>query len=181
MCRQPSVTTVMVSVRRAALAICLALMVLVPGCVERGELIEATPFPEFTLDDGLSNTTFSKEANLGEAWVAYFSASWCGHCYPTLDAIDLVIPNGSLLVFNKDGTNEQYSDMVEWHEKMEDEVGRDLYRPFIHGPELASEVGVGGIPYVVFVDANGNIVTDHLGLWTNMEEMSAIWNQTLAI
>ncbi len=40
---------------------------------------------------------------------------------------------------------------------------------------------MGGIPYVVFVDASRNIVTDHLGLWTNTEEMSSIWNETLAI
>ena len=164
----------MKSLKHALLALCLASMVAVPGCVDGSDAGEA--FPSFTLEDGLTNTTVSKEANLGEAWVAYFSASWCGHCHPTLDAVDQVIPNGSLLVFNKEPA-EEYSDMVEWHNNMEEEIGRELNRPFVHAPTLSIEVGVPSIPYVVLVDASGTIVMEHSGLWNDVDSIAAAWNQ----
>ena len=37
-----------------------------------------------------------------------------------------------------------------------------------------------GIPHVFYIDAEGNIEFDRKGLWTNMDEMSQVWNQTLA-
>ncbi len=137
------------------------------------------PFPEFALEDGLTSTSVSKSAMDGEPWVAYVSATWCGHCHPTLDAIDQVIPEDKLLVFNKD-PREEYSDMVAWNEDMESSFNRELDRPFIHGPSLTEELGVVGIPHVFYIDAEGNIEFDRKGLWTNMDEMSQVWNQTLA-
>ena len=137
------------------------------------------PFPEFALEDGLTSTSVSKSSMDGEPWVAYVSATWCGHCHPTLDAIDQVIPEDKLLVFNKD-PREEYSDMVAWNEDMESSFNRELDRPFIHGPSLTEELGVVGIPHVFYIDAEGNIEFDRKGLWTNMDEMSEVWNQTLA-
>ena len=137
------------------------------------------PFPEFALEDGLTSTSVSKSAMDGEPWVAYVSATWCGHCHPTLDAIDQVIPEDRLLVFNKD-PREEYSDMVAWNEDMESALERDLNRPFIHAPSLTEELGVVGIPHVFYIDADGNIEFDRKGLWTNMDEMSEVWNQPIA-
>lgn len=164
---------------RASVTVLLVAMVLLAGCVEEEAVVEPVAFADFDLVDGLTNGSVSKEAQLGEAWVAYFSASWCGHCHPTLDVLDEVIPNGSLLIFNKD-PREQHSDMVAWNDDMEEALERDLSRPFIHAPDLSTEMNVSGIPYVVFVDAEGHVTGDRLGLWTNAEEMRLMWNQTLA-
>jgi len=67
--------------------------------------------------------------------------------------------------------------MVEWHSNMEEEIGRELDRPFIHAPTLSTEVGVPSIPYVVFVDASGTIVMEHTGLWNDLDAIAAAWNQ----
>ena len=100
----------------------------------------------------MTNATVSKSMMDGEPWVAYISASWCRHCHPTLDAVDQVIPEDRLLVFNKD-PREEYSDMVDWNDDMEASFERDLNRPFIHGPNMSEELGVVGIPHIFYIDA----------------------------
>ena len=138
---------------------------------------EPATFPEFELEDGLSSQSVTKDSMMGEAWVAYFSATWCTHCHPTLDSIDLVIPDDRLLVFNTEVAD---SDMVGWNEDMEDYLERDLERPFIHAPNLASELEVFGRPYLIFVDAEGNIQSDREGLWTDASEMAEVWEETVS-
>ena len=145
---------------RAVASVLLVLVVMLAGCVSEETVAE--PFPEFALEDGLTNATVSKSMMDGEPWVAYISASWCGHCHPTLDAIDQVIPEDRLLVFNKD-PREEYSDMVDWNDDMEASFERDLNRPFIHGPNMSEELGVVGIPHIFYIDANGNIEFDRKG------------------
>jgi hypothetical protein len=139
--------------------------------------VEPATFPEFELEDGLTSQSVTKEAMMGEAWVAYFSATWCTHCHPTLDSIDLVIPDDRLLVFNTEATD---SDMIGWNEDMEEYLERDLDRPFIHAPGLAAEVEVLGRPYLIFIDAEGNIQSDRVGLWTDADEMAETWEETLS-
>ena len=138
---------------------------------------EPDPFPEFQLEDGLTSQSVTKDSMMGEAWVAYFSATWCTHCHPTLDSIDLVIPDDRLLVFNTEAAD---SDMVGWNEDMEEYLERDLERPFIHAPGLSAEVEVLGRPYLVFIDAEGNIQSDRVGLWTDTNEMAETWEETLS-
>ena len=75
---------------RALASVLLVLVVMLAGCVSEETVEEA--FPEFELEDGLTNATVSKSMMDGEPWVAYISASWCRHCHPTLDAVDQVIP-----------------------------------------------------------------------------------------
>ena len=140
-------------------------------------MAEPEPFPDFELEDGLTSQSVTKDAMMGEAWVAYFSATWCTHCHPTLDSIDFVIPDDRLLVFNTEVAD---SDMVGWNEDMEDFLERDLERPFIHAPGLATELEVFGRPYLVFVDAGGNIHSNREGLWTNASEMAEMWEETLS-
>ena len=152
---------------RAVASVLLVLVVMLAGCVSEETVEEA--FPEFELEDGLTNATVSKSMMDGEPWVAYISASWCRHCHPTLDAVDQVIPEDRLLVFNKD-PREEYSDMVDWNDDMEASFERDLNRPFIHGPNMSEELGVVGIPHIFYID--GNIEFDRKGIWTNHDEMS---------
>ena len=148
---------------RALASVLLVLVVMLAGCVSEETVEEA--FPEFELEDGLTNATVSKSMMDGEPWVAYISASWCRHCHPTLDVVDQVIPEDRLLVFNKD-PREEYSDMVDWNDDMEASFERDLNRPFIHGPNMSEELGVVGIPHIFYIDANGNIEFDRKGIWT---------------
>ena len=138
---------------------------------------EPDPFPEFQQEDGLTSQSVTKDSMMGEAWVAYFSATWCTHCHPTLDSIDLVIPDERLLVFNTEAAD---SDMVGWNEDMEEYLERNLERPFIHAPGLSAEVEVLGRPYLVFIDAEGNIQSDRVGLWTDTNEMAETWEETLS-
>ena len=63
---------------------------------------------------------------------------------------------------------------------MEDYLERDLERPFIHAPGLATELEVFGRPYLIFVDSEGNIQTDREGLWTDASEMEEVWEETLS-
>ena len=140
-------------------------------------MAEPEPFPEFELEDGLTSQSVTRDAMMGEAWVADFSATWCRHCHPTLDSIDLVIPDARLLVFNTEIAD---SDMVGWNEDMEDFLERDLERPFIHAPGLARELEVFGRPYLIFVDSGGNIHSDREGLWTDVGEMTEVWEETLS-
>ena len=81
------------------------------------------------------------------------------------------------MVFNTEAAD---SDMVGWNEDMEEYLERDLERPFIHAPGLAAEVEVLGRPYLIFIDAEGNIQSDRVGLWTDADEMAETWEETLS-
>ena len=129
-------------------------------------------FPEFSLVDEAGNT---QELGMYEntPFVAYFSASWCGHCKPVLEALDDTIPEGNLMVFNKDA-REEYSDMNEWKDRMESELERNLSHPFIHAPALSETLNVTGIPTMFFVNSDGLIEYSMTGL-NNQSTMETYW------
>ena len=128
-------------------------------------------FPDFTAPDE-TNTMWNKSMMGDAPWVAYFSAEWCTHCEPTLNATDQAIPINRLLIFNKqDGENN--GDMLEWKNTSESGLNRSIDRPFIHAPELATSIGVGGIPFMLYINAEGTIISHHIGLWINGTEMIA--------
>ena len=145
-----------------------------PDTSEPVDIIEEVPlpvFPEFNLKDHQNQSWSSNE--MPYPYVAYFSATWCTHCKPTLGALDAVIPNGSLLVFNKDG-REGNDDMVKWHTDMQNELNRSISHPFIHAPEIANDLDVLGIPVVVFVTSNG-IEERWEGLHDDEDQIRSIW------
>ena len=45
-------------------------------------------FPSFDIIDQNGTHWNGSSANETGRWVAYFSASWCTHCKPTIDALD---------------------------------------------------------------------------------------------
>jgi len=152
------------------------------GCLagESSDIMEPTnaidepilqAFPDFNLTDH-QNVSWSSD-DMQFPYVAYFSASWCSHCKPTLGALDTVIPNGSLLVFNKDGRDGN-DDMLKWHTNMEDELNRSLSHPFIHAPDLASNLDVLGIPVIVFVSSNG-IEERWEGIHDDEDRIRSVW------
>ena len=156
---------------RRAFTLFLALMIF-SGCLSSSESdtksetesLQTTleVFPSFNLSDEQNRT---HDYTLYEAipYVAYFSASWCTHCKPTLDALDQTIPEGHLLVFNKD-PREEYSNMTEWKEYMESELNRSLAHPFFHAPSLAQSLNVSVIPSMFFVNQDGFISHQQEGL-----------------
>jgi thiol-disulfide isomerase/thioredoxin len=120
-------------------------------------------FPEFNLiSDDLTPFNNSNIVSQGR-WVAYFSAFWCTHCKPTIDALDKAIPEDRMLVFNK-YPGEDYDNMSEWKDNMEDELNRSISRPFIHAPMLAENLSVVAIPHVILVE-DDTIVAVRYGLW----------------
>jgi hypothetical protein len=128
-------------------------------------------FPNFAAPDE-NNTTWNRSMMDEEPWVAYFSAEWCTHCEPTLNASDQTIPAGRMLILNK-YPGEGHDDMSAWKNQSEEGLNRSIDRPFIHAPDLATEIGVGGIPFMLFIDADGRTISYHIGLWTNTTEMAA--------
>lgn len=118
-------------------------------------------FPSFNLTDDTGNVHNLTSSNGSGRWVAYLSAYWCTHCKPTLDALDAALPDGQLLVFNKDDSDDN---MTSWKAHMEDELNRTLERPFIHAPWLAFAMQVQGIPHVVLVE-NATVLAVRIGLW----------------
>ena len=158
--------------------LCLLIpFILLSGCAFEAnfEELDGNPVPEFSAYDQ-DGKEHNLEQKIGEPWILYVSTSWCTHCETTLDAYENVIPEGSLYAFNKDA-REQYSNMTEWKEKSEDNIGRELNVDFIHAPELAEELGVTGIPRVFFVDSNGIIQNETIGQQTDQELIETMWKE----
>lgn len=132
-------------------------------------------FPSFNLTDDTGNVHNLTSANGSGRWVAYLSAYWCTHCKPTLDALDAALPDGQLLIFNKDDSDDN---MTSWKAHMEDELNRTLERPFIHAPWLASAMQVQGIPHVVLVE-NATVLAVRIGLWDDPVAIQA-WMSAVA-
>jgi glutaredoxin len=133
-------------------------------------------FPSFDLID--QNGTQWNESAVNESgrWVAYFSASWCTHCKPTIDALDESILQDHLLVINKHESNDS-SNMTKWHLTMEEELNRSINRPFLHAPSLAANLSVTSIPHVLLIE-NNTILSARIGLWDSAHEMSMWFNAT---
>ena len=130
--------------------------------------------PSFATVDQ-DNQTWNLTSMEGDVWVAYFSAPWCTHCEATLDAYDQVIPEGKLLIFNKDW-REEFTNMTEWQESSEEKIGRNLSRPFMNAPELAESLDVVGIPNAFVVNETGVIVDFTLGATTDPGELAEMYN-----
>ena len=133
-------------------------------------------FPSFDLMD--QNGTHWNESAVNESgrWVAYFSASWCTHCKPTINALDESIMQDHLLVINKHESNDS-SNMTKWHLTMEEELNRSINRPFLHAPSLAANLSVTSIPHVLLIE-NNTILSARVGLWDSAHEMSMWFNAT---
>ena len=96
------------------------------------------------------------------------------HLQTSLEALDDTVPEGHVLVFNKDG-RERYSDMNEWKDRMESELERNLSHPFIHAPELSETLNVTGIPAMFFVNSDGIIEHSMSGV-KNQSTIETYWN-----
>jgi len=143
------------------------------GCLSSDEE-ELEEFPSFSLADEQGNN-HTKNDYVGSPFVAYFSASWCNHCKPALGALDDTVPEGQLLVFNRDPRDE-YSDMNEWKERMESELERNLSHPFIHAPPLSQSLNVTGIPTMFFVNSDGMIENSLTGV-KDTQAIEDYWNE----
>ena len=142
------------------------------GCLSSDEE-ELDEFPSFSLVDEQGNE-HKNSMYSGEPLVAYVSASWCDHCKPALEALDDTVPEGQVLVFNKDG-RERYSDMNEWKDRMESELERDLPHPFIHAPDLSETLNVTGIPTMFFVNSDG-VIEHTLSGVKDQSTIETYWN-----
>ena len=153
----------------------LALIIIsasISGCLSSDEK-ELEEFPSFSLSDEQGNVHNNSNYS-GTPFIAYFSASWCSHCYPVLGDLDDTIPAGQLIVFNKE-PREEYSDMNEWKDKMESELEKELSHPFIHAPPLSESLNVSIIPTMFFVNSEGMIEYKMSGL-IEKEMIEKYWN-----
>ena len=133
-------------------------------------------FPSFDLVDQNGTHWNESSANESGRWVAYFSASWCTHCKPTIDALDESIMPHHLLIVNKHESNDS-SNMTQWHLMIEEELNRSINRPFLHAPSLAENLSVTSIPHVLLIE-NNTILSARVGLWDSAHEMSMWFNAT---
>ena len=133
-------------------------------------------FPSFDLIDQNGTHWNGSSANDTGRWVAYFSASWCTHCKPTIDALDQSMMSDHLLVFNKHAGNDS-SNMTEWHLMIEEELNRSVNRPFLHAPLLSSNLSVTSIPHVLLIE-NNTILSARVVLWDSAQEMRMWFNAT---
>ncbi len=133
-------------------------------------------FPSFDFIDQNGTHWNGSSANDTGRWVAYFSASWCTHCKPTIDALDQSIMGNHLLIFNKQAGNDS-SNMTEWQLMIEDELNRSVNRPFLHAPLLSENLSVTSIPHVLLIE-NNTILSARVGLWDSAHEMSMWFNAT---
>ena len=133
-------------------------------------------FPSFEFEDQNGNHWNESSANASGRWVAYFSASWCTHCKPTIDALDQSIMPHHLLIFNIYEGND-HSNMTEWQLMIEDELNRSVNRPFLHAPSLSENLSISPIPHVLLID-NNTIISARIGLWGSAHEMSMWFNAT---
>ena len=145
-----------------------------PGCLSSDDN-ELEEFPSFSLSDEQGNLHENSNYS-GLPYVAYFSASWCNHCKPVLQALDDTIPIDQLIVFNIE-SREEYSDMNEWKDRMESELERNLSHPFIHAPPLSKSVNVSSIPTMFFVNSDGMIEQSLSGI-IDKETIETYWDET---
>ena len=120
------------------------------------------------------------ELSIDEVWVAYFSTPWCTHCETTLNAYDEAIPENRLFIFNKD-SDPRYSNMSSWKENTSERIGREINRPFIQAPNLATELGVTGIPMAFFIDIHGVVINYSLGEKSNASEIMDEYNSAILL
>lgn len=119
---------------------------------------------------GDDNNTYNRTSMDEDGrWIAYFSAVWCTHCEPTMQALDDSIPTGRMLVFNKDPRAE-YNNITEWKTRSEENLNRTLVHPFINAPDLATSMNVTSIPFVSLIE-NGEVIAVRHGLWSNATEI----------
>ena len=130
-------------------------------------------FPSFATVDQY-NQSWNLSSMSGIVWVAYFSAPWCHHCEATLDSYDQAIPEGNLLIFNKE-FRDDYTNMTDWQESSEEHIGRNISRPFMNAPELAESLEVDGIPMAFVVNETGVVVDFTLGERTDSEELGEMY------
>lgn len=167
--------------------VCLSLMIITAGCtnpsaenVEESEQplsFSAEYFPEWSGVDHLNQTWTSGEFNNQTAFVAYFSAPWCTHCEPTIDAYDQVISSHHMMVFSRE-SREEYADMLSWHNRTEENLNRTIDRPFILYPSLAETMDVQSIPHAIFVNEQGYVYNVQIGKRTNLTAIHELWELT---
>lgn len=172
--------------REALLLVTLLLSAALSGCLaesdsepepkdcEQADALEKVgcEFPAFTLAADDQSTYNNSLMDEDGRWVAYFSAVWCTHCKPTIDALDTGVPTNRLLVFNKH-PGAEFENMSEWKENMREELERNITRPFIHAPDLANNLAVTAIPHVVLIE-NSTVIAVRYGLWNDANSI-ATW------
>ena len=170
---------------RASFIACLSMMLLVAGCTspdaaplpaEEGTTFSVETFPAW------NGTTHLNESINHSAWnnipyMAYFSTPWCTHCETTINAYEQVIPAGHLVIISKDAS-EDYANMSEWHERLEENLNRSIDRPVLLDPALADEVGVFGIPHAVYINSQGYIHQVEIGKRENLTAIQLTWEAT---
>ena len=122
----------------------------------------------------------SGDLSIDEVWIAYFSTPWCTHCETTLNAYDQAIPEDRLLIFNKD-SDPKHSNMSSWKENASERMGREIQRPFIQAPNLATELGVTGIPMAFFIDIHGVVIDYSLGAKSNVSEIKNTYDAAILL
>lgn len=147
----------------AIVAIGLALIGLTSGDGER------EPLPAYQLQSNVHGA-LGNEDLLGRPHVLFLSASYCSSCVPTIGIFDEVVPADQLVIVSiapGDGTDE----VEQWHANVNDRLGHDVDRPFYRGVQLGQDLGVIGVPMILWVDAEGHVASSYLGELQDREDI----------
>ena len=134
--------------------------------------IPTSTLPDFhaaTVDGNTSSLEQWRSQHPDSAVAVYFWAEWCGICGAMEGNIDRLAQNWPVLsVAMQSGAPEAVATQMEdkgvdWHTLVDE-----------HG-QLASHLGVHGVPTVIIVDAKGNTRFTEMGYTTTAGLLARIW------
>jgi peroxiredoxin len=147
----------------------LALLLVLGGCFDSGEDLDAGPrieAPSFDLpllDGGQVKLADQR----GKVVLLDFWATWCGPCeiqMPVLDAIWKTVDHDDLMIIGISVDQDPADEVAAWVAK------RGFVYPIALGdPDLAMRYGVVGYPTLMLIDPQGRIAKRHTGVWSRPE------------
>jgi hypothetical protein len=181
--------------RGRSLALRLALLVVLAslsGCLGGDDnTTSSKQFPQFnTIADNGEN--ISLEDYAGSPFVVVFSAEWCTlPCFQSIHAINGTLQGPPAIVISTDpAENPQGITLTEWKEsadRYDDErnessgeiidTRQTLDYRFIKGAEIAAALGIQSPGTVMFVNADNEVVAEHIGLLEEASTITDYWTE----
>nr|AIF04999.1 Thiol-disulfide isomerase family protein [uncultured marine group II/III euryarchaeote KM3_178_D06] len=182
---------------RHSMAVPLALLLVVTaisGCLglgDDGSSTESKLFPDFQTE-AENGENISLDDYKGAPFVVVFSAEWCTlPCFQSIHALNSSLQGPLAIVISTDpAENPQGITLIEWKESADrfDDVRNEStgeiidahqtldYR-FIKGSEIATALGIQSPGTVVFLNAETEVVAEHIGVLEEPTTIIGYWEK----